>query len=60
VSAPSASSTAAGRKTSIAEAMAEQNRRHQMHMSTSSAMMDIYKISYNTQANFSGNPYRYW
>jgi hypothetical protein len=56
----SASGTAASGKTSIAEAMAEQNRRHQMHMSTTSAMMDIYKISYNTQANFGGNPYRYW
>ncbi|HUU06779.1 MAG TPA: hypothetical protein VMZ49_12985 [Patescibacteria group bacterium] len=39
---------------------AEQNRRFQMHMSTSNAMMNIYKINYNTQANFSGNPYRYW
>jgi hypothetical protein len=58
--APSASNTTAGGKMSIAEAMAEQNRRHQMHMNTSAAMMNIYKISYNTQANFSGNPYRYW
>jgi hypothetical protein len=49
-----------GGKMSAAEAMAEQNRRFQMHMNTSNAMMDIYKISYNTQANFSGNPYRYW
>jgi len=51
--------TTAG-KMSIAEAMAEQNRRHQMHMNTSNAMMDIYKISFNTQANFSGSSYRYW
>ena len=49
-----------GRKMSAAEAMAEQNRRFRMHMNTSNAMMDIYKISYNTQANFSGNPWRYW
>lgn len=58
--AAAASNDAAGRKMSTAEAMAEQNRRFQMHMNTSNAMMDIYKISYNTQANFSGNPYRYW
>ncbi len=51
--------TTAG-KMSIAAAMAEQNRRHQMHMNTSNAMMDIYKISFNTQANFSGSSYRYW
>jgi len=31
-----------------------------MHMSTSNAMMNIYKINYNTQANWGGNPYRYW
>ena len=49
-----------GRKMSAAEAMAEQNRRFRMHMNTSNAMMDIYKLSYNTQANFSGNPWRYW
>ena len=48
------------RKMSAAEAMAEQNRRFRMHMNTSNAMMDIYKLSYNTQANFSGNPWRYW
>lgn len=58
--ATAASNNAAGRKMSTAEAMAEQNRRFQMHMNTSNAMMNIYKISYNTQANFSGNPYRYW
>ncbi len=55
-----ASDTTAGGKKSVADAMAEQNRRFQMHMNTSNAMMDMYKISYNTQANFSGNPYRYW
>ncbi len=58
--APVASNNTAVGKMSAAEAMAEQNRRFQMHMNTSNAMMDIYKISYNTQANFSGNPYRYW
>jgi hypothetical protein len=58
--APAASNSQTGGKMSIADAMAEQNRRFQMHMNTSTAMMDIYKISYNTQANFSGNPYRYW
>jgi hypothetical protein len=58
--AAAASNNMAGGKTSIADVMAEQNRRHQMHMNTSNAMMNIYKISYNTQANFSGNPYRYW
>jgi len=54
------SNATTGGKMSIAEAMAEQNRRHQMHMNTSNAMMDIYKISFNTQANFSGSSYRYW
>jgi hypothetical protein len=58
--APGPSNDAAGVKMSAAEAMAEQNRRFQMHMNTSNAMMNIYKISYNTQANFSGNSYRYW
>jgi len=58
--APAGSNTTSGGKMSAAEAMAEQNRRFRMHMNTSNAMMDIYKISYNTQANFSGNPYRYW
>jgi hypothetical protein len=63
--APAASNKTSGGKTSggkmsIAEVIAEQNRRHQMHMNTSNAMMNIYKISYNTQANFSGNPWRYW
>jgi hypothetical protein len=58
--APAAANTASGRKLSTAEVMAEQNRQFQMRMNTSNAMMDIYKISYNTQANFSGNPYRYW
>jgi hypothetical protein len=57
---PAASNNTAGGKLSAAEAMSEQNRRFLMHMNTSNAMMDIYKISYNTQANFSGNPYRYW
>jgi hypothetical protein len=55
-----ASNATTGGKMSIAAAMAEQNRRHQMHMNTSNAMMDIYKISFNTQANFSGSSYRYW
>lgn len=57
-SAPASSTS--GRKLTAAEAMAEQNRRFRMHMNTSNAMMNIYKISYNTQANFSGNPWRYW
>jgi hypothetical protein len=56
----SSSSKSTARKMTAAEAMAEQNRRFRMHMDTSNAMMNIYKISYNTQANFSGNPWRYW
>lgn len=49
-----------GRKLTAAGAMAEQNRQFRIRMNTSDAMMNIYKISYNTQANFSGNPWRYW
>jgi hypothetical protein len=59
--APAAAAKApAGGKKSVAQAMAEQNRRHQAYMSTSSAMMDIYKVRFNAQANLGGNPYRYW
>ena len=58
--APVAANAPAGGKKSVAEAMAEQNRRHQMHMNTSAAMMDIYKIKFNAAANLAGNPYRYW
>ncbi len=49
----------AGNK-SVAEAMAEQNRRHQSAMRTNDWMRNISTLSYNTQANFSGNPWRYW
>lgn len=49
-----------GAKQSVAELMAEQNRRHNAFMSMSNAMMDIHKINFNTQANWGGNPYRYW
>jgi hypothetical protein len=58
--APAASNRAAGGKKSVAEMMAEQNRRHQATMRTNDWMMDIYRIKFNTQANFGGNPYRYW
>ena len=47
-------------KATVAEMMAEQNRRHAAYMSMSNAMMDTYKIKFNTQANFSGSAYRYW
>jgi hypothetical protein len=55
-----AAKTSAGGKKSVAEMMAEQNRRHNAYMSTSNAMMDIYKIRFNAQATLGGNPYRYW
>lgn len=58
--APAAANRAAGGKKSVAEMMAEQNRRHQATMRTNDWMMDIYKIKFNTQANWGGNPYRYW
>jgi hypothetical protein len=59
--APQTSTAAAGGgKQSVAEMMAEQNRRHQSYMNMSNAMMDIYKIKFNTLANWSGSPYRYW
>ncbi|MGC9971853.1 MAG: hypothetical protein ABSE56_14830 [Bryobacteraceae bacterium] len=51
---------AGGGKQSVAEMMAEQNRRHQSYMNMSNAMMDIYKIKFNTLANWGGSPYRYW
>jgi hypothetical protein len=49
----------AGRK-SVEEMMAEQNRRHQRAMQTNDWMRNISTISYNTSANWSGNPWRYW
>ena len=49
-----------GAKPSVAEMMAEQNRRHESYMSMSNAMMNSYKIGFNTQANFIGSAYRYW
>jgi hypothetical protein len=58
--AATAKGSAGGAKPSVAEMMAEQNRRHESYMSMSNAMMNSYKISFNTQANFSGSAYRYW
>jgi hypothetical protein len=58
--APAAASRTPGGKKSVAEMMAEQNRRHQSAMQTSAWMMEIHKIKFNTQANWSGSPYRYW
>jgi hypothetical protein len=58
--APAAGSLAAGDKKSVAEMMAEQNRRHQATMNTNAWMMDIYRIKFNTQANWGGSSYRYW
>lgn len=55
-----AKGSAGGAKPSVAEMMAEQNRRHESYMSMSNAMMNSYKIGFNTQANFSGSAYRYW
>jgi hypothetical protein len=49
-----------GARQSVAEMMAEQNRRHLSYMNMSNAMMNSYRIRFNTQANFSGSPYRYW
>jgi hypothetical protein len=49
-----------GAKQTVAEMMAEQNRRHASYMNMSNAMMNSYRISFNTQANFSGSAYRYW
>lgn len=50
----------AAAKQTVAEMMAEQNRRHASYMNMSNAMMNSYRTSFNTQANFSGSPYRYW
>jgi 5-hydroxyisourate hydrolase-like protein (transthyretin family) len=59
--APAAAKESGGAtKKSVAEMMAEQNRRHDSYMSMSNAMMNTYKINFNTQANFSGSAYRYW
>jgi hypothetical protein len=55
-----AAAPAEGGKKSVAEMMAEQNRRHNSYMSMSNAMMNSYKIGFNTQANFIGSSYRYW
>ena len=57
---PAASNKTPSGKMSVAEVMAEQNRRHQNSMDTSSFMRNIATMSYNTSANFSGNPWRYW
>jgi hypothetical protein len=54
-----ASGTAAGKR-SVAEMMAEQNRRHNAYMSMSSAMMSTYRTNFNAQANSIGSAYRYW
>jgi hypothetical protein len=59
--APVAAETpAGGARRSSAELMAEQNRRHQAAMRTNDWMMDMWRIKFNTQANWSGSPYRYW
>jgi hypothetical protein len=57
---PAAANNRAGGKMSVAQVMAEQNRRHQNSMSTSNFMRNMATMSYNTSANFSGNPWRYW
>lgn len=57
---PAASNKTPGGKMSVAEVMAEQNRRHQRAMQTNDWMRNIATMSYNTSANFSGNPWRYW
>ena len=57
---PAASNKTPSGKMSVAEVMAEQNRRHQNSMDTSSFMRNIATMCYNTSANFSGNPWRYW
>jgi hypothetical protein len=55
---PSRPASSAGRS-SVAQAMAEQNRRHQAYMNMSNAMMNAYKTNFNTQANFIGGAYQY-
>jgi hypothetical protein len=55
-----AKSSAGAAKKSVSEMMAELNRRHSAYMSMSDAMMNTYKIDFNTQANMSGSAYRYW
>jgi hypothetical protein len=55
-----AKSSAGAAKKSVSEMMAEQNRRHSAYMNMSDAMMNTYKIDFNTQANMSGSAYRYW
>lgn len=60
IPAPAAAKAPSAGKKSVAEMMAEQNRRHQSYMNMSDAMMSSYRISFNTQANFIGSSYRYW
>ncbi len=55
-----ASGVASAPGQSVAEMMAEQNRRHQLFMSMSNGLMEIHKMNFNTMANWSGSPYRYW
>jgi hypothetical protein len=57
--APAAESTAACGKKSAADMMAEQNRRHQAAMQTNNWMMEMWKIKFNTQANWGDSPWRY-
>ncbi|MEI6670073.1 MAG: hypothetical protein WCP29_18145 [Acidobacteriota bacterium] len=52
--------TAVAGKRSVADMMAEQNRRHNAYMSMSSAMMSTYRTNFNAQANSIGSAYRYW
>jgi hypothetical protein len=50
---------AAGKK-SVAEMMAEQNRRHESFMQMSDMMMNNYRMRFNAASTLSGSSYRYW
>jgi hypothetical protein len=54
-----AQASGSGAQPTVAEMMAEQNRRHSSYMNMSNAMMNSYRISFITQANLSGSPCRY-
>jgi hypothetical protein len=56
---PAGTGAVAGKRT-VADMMAEQNRRHTAYMSMSSAMMSTYRTNFNAQANSIGSAYRYW
>lgn len=44
----------------VAQMMAEQNRRHEAYMSMSNLQMQSFQSNLNNMNTMSGNPYRYW